>query len=134
MAHFGGGGLGEGDGYNLAGVFHLGQKTEKAAGEQIGLARAGGGLNEDGVGGIEGALALGLIGRRSLGHGLTHRRPPRRLHLNPLRDRAARDSPRCDTGFQGRNARRSWDNHAGLLRRGQRGSLWPTALCTLSSR
>ena len=59
VAHFGGGGVGEGDGDDLAGLVDLGEQAEKAVGEQVGFARAGRGLDEDGAGGIEGAIALG---------------------------------------------------------------------------
>ncbi len=77
VAHLGGGGFGEGDGDDLAGLLDLGQQAQKAAGEQVGLARAGRGLHQNGLAGIERALALRLIGRRGLGCELTHRRPPR---------------------------------------------------------
>ena len=50
-----------------AGSCDLGEQGEEAAGEEIGFAGACGGLDEDGVEGIEGADALLLIRRQSLG-------------------------------------------------------------------
>ena len=73
MAHLGGGGVGKCDGHNLAGLLHLGQQAQKAAGEQVGLAGAGRGLDEDGAAGIEGAIALRLVGRRGFRRGFIHR-------------------------------------------------------------
>jgi hypothetical protein len=66
VAHLGSGCLGESDGDDLCGVLHLGEQGEEAAGEEIGFAGACGGLNEDGMEGIEGANALLLIRRQSL--------------------------------------------------------------------
>ena len=66
MAHLGGGGVGEGDGDDLAGLVDLGEQAEEAAREQVGFAGAGRGLDQDGAAGIEGAMALGLIGRHGL--------------------------------------------------------------------
>ena len=78
MAHLGGSGVGEGNGHDLTGFLDLSQQAKKAACEQVGFARAGRGLHQNGAAGIEGALALKLIGRRKWGCGLTHRQPPRR--------------------------------------------------------
>ena len=73
MTHLGCGSFGEGDGDDLGWDFDFSEQAQEAAGEQIGFAGAGGGLDEDGVVGIEGALALGLIGRRGFGRGLARR-------------------------------------------------------------
>jgi hypothetical protein len=55
IAHLGGGGVGEGDGDDLAGIVDRGQQGEKALGQKGGFAGAGGGLDEDG------ARGLGLV-------------------------------------------------------------------------
>ena len=47
VTHLGGGGFGEGDGDDLAGVFDFGEQAQEAAGEEIGFSGAGGGLDED---------------------------------------------------------------------------------------
>ena len=62
MAHFGGGGVGEGDGDDLAWVVDFAEQAQEAAGKEIGLARAGRRLNEDRACRIERAVALSLIG------------------------------------------------------------------------
>ena len=98
VAHRGCGGIGEGNGHYLAGLIHFAQQGEKTLGQQGRFAGARGGLHQDGTGGIECLLALGLVGgrrfplrRRSgrplgiaaprgrppgLGRGFTHRLPP----------------------------------------------------------
>jgi hypothetical protein len=63
VAHFGGSGVGEGDGDDLAGGIHLSQQAKEATGEQVGFARAGRGLHQNRARRIEGLLALRLVGR-----------------------------------------------------------------------
>ena len=79
VAHLGRGGLGEGDGDDLAGLVDFGEQAQKALGEEGGFARAGGRAHEDGAARVERLIALGLIGRRISARRVRHRQPPRRL-------------------------------------------------------
>ena len=108
VAHLSGGSVGESDGDDLAGLVDLGEQAEEAAGQQVGFARAGRGLDQDGTAGIEGAIALGLIGRHGFLSEATHRRPPRCQSLPQIRVGAGFRSPGCGREFAGRNARRFW--------------------------
>ena len=58
MAHFGGSGIGKGDGQYLTGLIHLGQQREKTLGQQSRFARTGWSLHQDGARGIDSALTL----------------------------------------------------------------------------
>ena len=86
VAHFGGGGVGEGDGDDLAGILDLAEQSEEAASEQVGFAGAGGGLHEHRLSGVEGAVALGLVGRG----GPIHPMPPRYRLRQSLHHRRSR--------------------------------------------
>ena len=49
VTHLGGGGFGEGDGDNLAGIVDFAEQAQESACEQIGFAGAGGRADEDGA-------------------------------------------------------------------------------------
>ena len=73
IAHLGGGGVGEGNGDDLAGFIHLAQQLKKAAGEQFGFrpgdTRAAEGLVIGGDG------ALGDIGFQNVSKVMLQNRP-----------------------------------------------------------
>ena len=66
-AHFAGSLAGEGDGDDGLGCFDGGEEREEALGEEFGFTGAGGSLDEEGLGDIEGAFADCGVGRRHLG-------------------------------------------------------------------
>ena len=110
IAHLCGGGVGEGNGDNLARLVYFAQQAQEAVGKQGCLARAGRRLHQDGPARIEGAHALKLIGRLGADRS-THRRPPRLL--NRPRLPIARRAPECGRGIEARSARRSSAFRAG---------------------
>ena len=63
IAHLGGGGVGEGNGDDLAGLIHLAQQAEKAFGKQVVLPEPAGACTRIDLAGVKSALALDLIGR-----------------------------------------------------------------------
>ena len=70
--HFGGGLVGEGQGDDLFRVLHRGQQGEETLGQQLGLAGAGGGVDDDGLPRQGGAAGLGVGGEEGVevvGHG-----------------------------------------------------------------
>ena len=76
-AHFRSGGAGEGDGEDFFGLVDGGEEAEIAAGEEVGLAAAGGRLDDDGAADVEGGLARGGVGG-GVDEEVSHRRCPHR--------------------------------------------------------
>jgi hypothetical protein len=76
-AHFRRGGAGEGDGEDFFGLVDDGEEAEIAAGEEVGFAGTGGGLNDDGAVDVEGLLARVGVGGQG-GKDFSQGNPPHR--------------------------------------------------------
>ena len=106
MSHLCGCGIGKGDRNHLAGLVDLSQQAQKAARQQVRLARARRCLHKNGSREIEGSNALGLVGRRGLMWAI-HLQPPHHSHLPRLQVGPGISSPEYGKEPASRTPRRS---------------------------